>query len=126
VPFADVVALFVPPLNALGVSYAVVGGVATIIYSAPRLTNDIDMVVALPGACLRGLLAAFTSDDFFVPPLRGGHFNIIHIPSAQRADFYPAGDDPLDAMALERHQRHLVGRGASASPIRGVVESPGS
>lgn len=118
-PFADVIALFVPPLNAQGVSYAVVGGVATIIYSAPRLTNDIDLVVALPGASIHELLAAFTSDDFFVPPLEtvqeevrrlgGGHFNIIHLPSAQKADFYPAGNDPLDAMALERYQRHLVG-----------------
>lgn len=118
-PFADVIALFVPPLNALGVSYAVVGGVATIIYSAPRLTNDIDVVVALPGASLRGLLTAFTSEEFYVPPLEtvqeelrrpsGGHFNIIHVPSAQKADFYPAGEDPLNAMALERHQGHLVG-----------------
>ena len=118
-PFADIIALFVPPLNTLGVSYAVVGGVATIIYSAPRLTNDIDVIVELSDASLRELLTAFTSDDFFVPPLEsvqeemrrpsGGHFNIIHIPSAQKADFYPAGNDPLDAMALERQQRHLVG-----------------
>ena len=133
-PFADVLELFVPPLNALGVRYAVTGGVATIVYSAPRLTNDIDVLVELPSARVGPLLDAFATDEFYVPPRavadeearrpHGGHFNVIHVPSAQKADFYPAGDDPLIASALADRRRHLVaGRELWVAPPEYVILS---
>ena len=118
-PSADVVELFVAPINALGLRYFVTGGVATIAYGVPRLTNDVDLVVQLNRAAVPALLAAFASDDFAVPPVasvleetarpRDGHFNVIHLPSAQQADFYLLGDDPLHAWALARSRRVVVG-----------------
>lgn len=133
-PFADVLELFIPPLNALGVRYAVTGGVATIMYSAPRLTNDIDVLVELPPASVGALLRAFAPGEFFVPPTeaaveevrrsRGGHFQVIHVPSAQKADFYAAGEDPLIASALDdRRRREVAGREVWLAPPECVVVS---
>jgi hypothetical protein len=118
-PSADVVELFVAPINALSLRYFVTGGVATIAYGVPRLTNDVDLVIQLNRAAVPALLAAFASDDFAVPPEesvleeagrpRDGHFNVIHVPSAQKADFYLLGDAPLHAWALARSRRVVVG-----------------
>jgi hypothetical protein len=100
----DLVSLFVEPLNALGFTYMVTGAVAAIIYGEPRLTNDIDIVVALGrGADDAGRLhAAFDDREFYVPPVdviaieaarpAHGHFNLIHVPTALKADIYPVGD----------------------------------
>ena len=38
-----------------------------------------------------------------------GHFNVIQHATGMKADFYPAGDDPLAAQALERSRRLDVG-----------------
>ncbi len=131
-PSADVVDLFVVPINALGLRYFVTGGVAAIAYGLPRLTNDVDLVVQLPRSSVSALLAAFASDDFAVPPAeavleevarpRDGHFNLIHVPTAQQADVYVLGDDPLHAWALARSRRvEVAGRVVWLAPAEYVV-----
>ena len=84
-------------------------------YGEPRLTNDVGIVVRLMPADASRLSAAYPTDDYYVPPVEtleeeagrgsGGHFNVLHIPSAMRADIYVAGDDRLAAWGLERRQR---------------------
>jgi len=115
----DLVSLFVVPLNTLGISYMVTGAVAAIIYGEPRLTRDLDLVVALgPGDAAR-LVAAFPGDQFYVPPLEvvehegrrptGGHFNVIHHATTLKADCYAIGTDPLHAWAMDRRVRQDAG-----------------
>ncbi len=64
----DLVALFVAPLNSLGVDYMVTGAVAAILYGEPRLTNDIDNVVVLDIESVKVFRRAFDHPDFDVPP----------------------------------------------------------
>jgi hypothetical protein len=119
VPTADLIALFVAPINRLDVEYMVTGAIAAIIYGEPRLTNDIDIVASLSASDPASLVAAFPSPEYYVPPVeaietersrpRHGHFNIIHVETALKADIYPAGEDDLNAWALERKRRFEIG-----------------
>jgi len=46
-PEANLFLMFTQRLNSLGVAYMVSGSVAVIIYGEPRLTHDVDLIVAL-------------------------------------------------------------------------------
>ena len=111
----DFIGLFIEPLETQGLSYMITGGVASVIYGDPRFTRDIDIVLELPESGIEGLAQAFSSPDFYLPPVetlreeasrpRHGHFNIIHRDTALRADVYLLGDDPLHAWAFRRRVR---------------------
>jgi hypothetical protein len=119
-PEPELSLLFVRPLNRLGIRYVVSGGVASILYGEPRLTNDVDFVVVLREADIARLQEVFPSPEFYVPPAgviaaeigrpRKGHFNVIHADTGFKADFYTAGRDELNAWAF-RHSRRLEYRG---------------
>jgi hypothetical protein len=111
----DEIAVFAARLDALGVEHMITGATAAILYGQPRLTNDIDVVVALRDDQVLGLIAAFPEAEFYVPPesvirvesarsLRG-HFNILHYASGYKADIYLAGSDPLHMWALPLRRR---------------------
>jgi hypothetical protein len=115
----DLISLFVVPLNNLDIRYMITGAVAAVIYGDPRLTRDVDLVVSLkPGDAAR-LVAAFSSDLFYVPPREvveqevrrttGGHFDLVHHATALKADCYPSGVDPLNDWAMERRVREDAG-----------------
>lgn len=111
-PEADLLAVFVEPLEQLGFRYMVTGSVASMLYGEPRLTNDVDIVLELDPAGAPALRAAFSSADFYCPPedeIRieaarpsRGHVNVLHLPTALKADLYFAGDDWLHQWALPR------------------------
>lgn len=95
-------ALFTEPLNALGIDYMVTGSVAGIVFGEPRLTHDVDLVLALAGRDVGALHAAFPIDDFYCPPVEvieterarttRGHFNLIHHATGFKADIYLKSD----------------------------------
>jgi hypothetical protein len=106
----DEISLFVERLEAIGAQYMITGATAAIVYGQPRVTNDIDVVLALGEEHVSMLLMAFPASEFYLPPesviraersrsLRG-HFNVIHHATGYKADIYLAGDDPLHAWAL--------------------------
>lgn len=107
--------LFTERLNRIGVRYMVTGSVAAMIYGEPRLTNDVDLVVFIGREDIARLAGAFPESEFYFPPEevvgvelareRGGHFNIIHRESGQKADVYLGGSDPFHAWALARARR---------------------
>ena len=113
-PLDDPLWVFVRPLNREGLRYMVTGATAAIIYGVPRLTNDLDLVVTLAAEHAARLAVLFPAEQFYCPPVevmqaelrraRGGHFNVIEEATGYKADFYPAGSDPLHAWALE-HRR---------------------
>jgi len=115
----DLLARFTIPLNSLALPWMITGGAAAIVYGEPRLTNDLDVVLAMRPADAARVAAAFKADDTYVPPVEvleieaarptHGHFNVIHGPSSLRADVYIAGDDPLHAWGLERRHPLQVG-----------------
>jgi hypothetical protein len=131
---ADLQQTFIAPLNRASIAYMVTGGVAAIVYGEPRLTNDIDLVLALPAGEARRLADAFPADKYYVPPVeviaeeigrpRGGHFNLLHLETSLRADLYPVGEEPLLAWGLERRRRIRFGGGEMplASPEYVIIQ----
>jgi hypothetical protein len=114
-PEHDLVVLFAHPLDRLGIPYMVSGSVAAMLFGEPRLTHDIDIVVFLTDAAIAALPTVFAEPEFYLPPrdvivvetrrdLRG-HFNVIHVPSGLKADFYPDNGDALHQWALARALR---------------------
>ena len=109
-PEPELFLLFVRPLNRAGIRYVVSGSVAAIFYGEPRLTHDVDFVVFLNATDIGRLVEVFPVTDFYLPPLEtmmiemarehSGHFNLIHLDTAFKADFYPTGRDELNAWAF--------------------------
>jgi len=114
-PAPDEITLFAGRLNELGADYMITGATAAIIYGQPRLTNDLDVVLALTDEHIPALLAAFPENQFYLPPAsvirveqarsQRGHFNILHLESGYKADIYLAGDDALHAWAFPLRRR---------------------
>lgn len=109
-------------LEQLRVPYVAVGSLASSVHGEPRSTNDIDFVVDLPPAAVRGLIAALV-DDYYVSPVaaaaaaaqpRGGTFNAIHLASAVKVDFFVAGTDAFDAERLASRERVRLGNATGA------------
>ena len=118
----DLYRVLLLPLHATGVQYMITGSVAAIAYGEPRMTNDVDVVLWLgPGDSGR-LIQTFPPQSYDVRPVevieqerqrrRFGHFNILHLETALRADVYVAGDDPLHAWAFERRRSESMSGGA--------------
>ncbi len=128
----DLLSLFVDPLEKLGFDYMITGSVASMLYGEPRLTNDVDLVLDLPPSDAPRLRAAFSSSDFYCPPedeirleterATRGHINILHIPTALKADIYFAGDDWLHRWALPRcHRLEVETRSIRLAPPEYVI-----
>ena len=110
----DLFLLFTEPLDAAGFSYMVSGSVAGMVYGEPRLTNDIDIVLAIESSKTNKLAELFPLESFYCPPIdvlniesrrsHRGHFNLIHHASGYKADVFPSGTDPLQAWGLEHRQ----------------------
>src|SRR5436309_3238880 len=119
-PEPELSLLFIRPLNLAGIRYAISGSVAAIIYGEPRLTHDVDFLVFLNEQNICQLSEIFPSPDFYVPPAeviaaeaareQRGHFNIIHVDTGFKADFYLTGRDDLNAWAF-RNKRTVTYEG---------------
>ncbi|MDZ7630277.1 MAG: hypothetical protein U5K74_02670 [Gemmatimonadaceae bacterium] len=128
----DLLSRFAAPLTRLGLPYMITGGAAAIVYGEPRLTNDLDVVLAMKPVDADRVAAAFQAADTYVPPVEvlqveaarrtHGHFNVIHALTSLRADVYIAGDDPLHAWGLERRRTLVVGElEVSIAPAEYVI-----
>lgn len=128
----DLISRFAAPLTHLGLPYMITGGAAAIVYGDPRLTNGLDVVLAIQPADAGRVAAAFEADDTYVPPLEvleieaarrtHGRFNVIHGASSLRADVYIAGDDPLHAWGLARRRVLRIGEyDVSVAPPEYVI-----
>lgn len=99
----DLLAIFARPLHSAGMRYLVAGSLGSMLYSEPRLTIDVDFAVALVAADLKALGKLFPPPEFYTPPLEiisaenarecRAHFNVIHVPTGMKADFYPSQRD---------------------------------
>jgi hypothetical protein len=125
--------LFVRPLNRTNIRYLIGGSVAAIFYGEPRLTHDVDFVVALTNRDIQQLTEVFPESDFYLPPLeviaeevaRGtrGQFNVIHTATGFKADFYPAGDaDELNVWGFRcRREIQYGGETLALAPPEYVI-----
>jgi hypothetical protein len=88
------------------------GSQASIYYGEPRLTRDVDVIVALRADLLPALLHRFPGDEFYVDEQAArdairtsGQFNILHPGSGLKIDVYANPDTPYDRLRLTRRQR---------------------
>lgn len=115
-PEPSLIAPFIRRLQRLGFPYMITGSTAGILYGEPRLTHDVDLVVAMSPRDVRGFVEAFPDDQFYCPPAdvlaaevrraAGGHCNLIDHETGFKADVYLAFDE-LHAWGLE-HRRTLI------------------
>lgn len=96
-------------LEASGTPYMLTGSYASSLQGEPRLTHDIDLVVAISQAGSRKLLDAFSSDDFYLDEhaiheaIRAKtQFNLLQISSGDKVDFWILTDDPFDQSRFSR------------------------
>lgn len=110
-------------LDRLEIPYAVGGSWASSLLGKPRLTHDVDMTVEpFPGK--ETAFCACFSDDYYVSlPMiqdairRRSSFNIIHWPSAFKADLFVRKDRAFDASVLARRRLHPLAEGRSLTLV---------
>jgi len=110
----------------------VTGAVASTLYGEPRLTHDIDIVVALDAKEIEKIVDCFPADEFYCPPpevinvearrpLRG-HFNLIHHQTGFKADIYLVGEDELHQWAMSNRKHfEIEGEPIWLAPIEYVI-----
>ncbi|MCD6050697.1 MAG: hypothetical protein K0Q55_2100, partial [Verrucomicrobia bacterium] len=67
-PEADLLRLFVQPLNELGIRYMVSGSIAAMLYGEPRVTHDIDLIAFLRFKDVEKIPQIYPDPDFYTPP----------------------------------------------------------
>src|SRR5262249_60110181 len=118
-------------LERLGIPYFVTGSMAGILYGEPRLTHDVDIVVALALRDVQRFIAAFPLDEFYCPPEdvlaievrreQRGHCNLIHHDSGFKADIYIAFDELHRWALAHRRSITLDGLNVSVAPVEYVI-----
>ena len=109
---AELLRYLVEVLETLGAEYMIGGSQAAMYYGEPRLTRDVDVIVALRLEHLPALLERFPRAEFYVDEHAAqdaigtsGQFNIIHPDSGLKIDVYINPDTEYDRTRLARRQR---------------------
>jgi hypothetical protein len=82
----EVFELVIKAFETLQIPYMICGSVGAMVYGEPRLTNDMDVVVALPDSMITAFHDLFEAKGFYCTPStviadeikKGGQFNLIH------------------------------------------------
>jgi hypothetical protein len=107
----DVLFQVLDALDALNISYMVVGSFASNLWGRPRSTHDADMVAEI-ASDQAGPLAQLLEDSFYAPEFvirevaqhPGRHFNAIHLKQPFKVDIWSVQQEPYDR---ERFQRRV-------------------
>jgi hypothetical protein len=96
-------------LNRTGVAYMLTGSMASNAWGVPRTTHDLDFVIQLPPSEIVAFVKAFAHPDYYLdeaairvafqPPHQ---FNVIHVPSALKADFWLLRPIPFEREMFTR------------------------
>lgn len=118
-------------LKQMGLDYFVTGSVATMAYSESRMTNDVDIVVALPLSRTDEFCASFAGDEYYLSVeaarqavLAHSQFNIIHPASGLKADIIipPRSDFNRSRFSRVRQLQALPGlEVAFSSPEDAII-----
>lgn len=98
-------------LEGAGLAYMLTGSMAMNYYALPRMTRDIDLVVALSAADADTVVRTFAG-DYYVSPVavvdsiaHQSLFNLIHEESVIKVDCMVRKDSPYRRAEFERRQR---------------------
>lgn len=108
-------------LEQAGIRFAIGGSWASTAFGEPRLTNDVDILAEFTEEALRRFLNSLP-DTFYIDPedalnaiRRGRSFNVIHMQTAFKFDFFPASAFAVGREELDR-AIYLSGTGLSKTP----------
>ena len=106
----EVLTLVASRLDAVRIPYMVSGSTAINVYAEPRMTRDIDIVVALQTGDIDTMATLF-ADDFYCDRdmiqqavARQGMFNVIHTATVIKVDFIVRKDTPYRRVEFERRR----------------------
>ena len=96
-------------LESAGIDYMVTGSIVSSLQGEPRLTHDIDFVVAIERDQIPRLLESFPSPRFYIDPPAvreavetAGMFNVVDAEEGGKVDFWLIRDDPFDRSRFGR------------------------
>ncbi len=98
-------------LDGAGIAYMLTGSLAMSFYARPRMTRDIDLVIALEAAEAERLTGALGTDyhadaGAITTAIRGARpWNIIHLPALVKIDLIPRKDTLYRRAEFERRRR---------------------
>jgi hypothetical protein len=106
----DVLRLVSDRLSAHGLSFMLTGSFALAYYATPRMTRDLDIVVALDERDVAALVAAFES-DFYIDAdaaraavVSERMFNLMHLESGVKIDFIVRKSSEFHQVEFARRQ----------------------
>lgn len=98
-------------LEELNIPYMITGSVASMAYGEPRLTLDMDVVIDASAEIAEKFCNKFGA-DFYVDQnsvleaiRQRSHFNIIHVPSGSKVDFYQLKKDGTSQEMFKRKHK---------------------
>lgn len=96
-------------LEAADIPYMLTGSFASSLQGEPRLTHDIDLVVAITPAAIGSLVAAFPAPDYHLDETaiaeaiaRKSQFNLLDVAAGDKIDFWLLTDDRFDQSRFAR------------------------
>lgn len=101
-------------LDKNNIAYMITGAWSVIYYGRPRASHDIDFVVEMKVDEVNNALKSFgqLSEDFLVQGddikeavKKKSQFNILHLPTALKLDFWLLTDDPFDKSRFSRRKK---------------------
>jgi len=116
--YLAVLRLVADRLDAAGVPYMLTGSTAMAAYGPPRMTRDIDIVIAVDAADAARLAASFQPDFYCdADAVRRAVeqrrlFNIIHTASVIKVDLIVRKDEPFRMEEFSRRRQQVLGERA--------------
>ena len=112
----DVLSDVVSRLEAAGFAYMLTGSVAMNYYAEPRMTRDIDIVVALADDDARRVIEIFEGDFYLsteavIDAVRNRSlFNLVHYESVVKVDLIVRKETEYHRLEFDRRQQIQIGR----------------
>lgn len=102
-------------LQKTGIPYMITGSISVVFYGRPRASHDIDFVVEAHEKDIKRILQAFASlpqSEFLVDSsaikdaiMEKFIFQILHLPTMLKFDFWLLKDEPFDQKRFQRKQK---------------------
>jgi hypothetical protein len=102
-------------LDALGTPYMLTGSMAANVYASPRMTRDLDLVVAIAPDTVERLPEAFPPDCYYLSPEAARAavdnttcFNLIHLATMLKIDIMVRKAGEYRLLEFSRRQLHTI------------------
>ena len=122
---SELLTRIVETLERLGIDYMLTGSLASSLQGEPRSTHDIDIVVRLTSLDAPGLIAAFSTDEFYLSATavteaiaQRRMFNLLQVATGEKVDFWVLTAAPFDQSRFSRRQAMDLGE------CIGIVSAP--